>query len=309
MGEPRGRLAVTDAHLHLWDRSGGGYAWLDDAPEGLRRDARWEQVAPQLSVLDVDRVVLVQADDALADTRALQRAAARIESEALVQGQVEARPEARVQEGTVHRADVVAWLPLADPSAVAVLLEDRAAMERIVGARHLVHDDPDAGFLDRSPVRESLTMLAAKGLPLDVPDAFPRHLDQAARIAEEVEGLVVVLDHLGKPPLGHPDRMDDWAIGLRRLAALPTAVAKLSGLSTSGEGYSADDDLRRALDLALEVLGPGRLMYGSDWPIAPVPFDLARGTGRLHDLLGELPGGARDQILSITAERIYRRIV
>lgn len=282
---------LTDTHLHLWDRSGGGYGWLEGAPEALRRDARWDEVDGQHATLGTSRVVLVQADDTLEDTRAMQDSAERIEA----------------GRGSVDQVDVVAWLPLTDPVRTAALLDDAAAMRHVVGVRHLVHDDPDPGFLDRPEVRESLALLAGRGLPLDVPDAFPRHLDQATRVAEEVDGLVVVLDHLGKPPLGDPRAMPRWEESLRRFAEQGTTVAKLSGLSTSGQGYAAAADLRRAVDLALELFGPQRLMFGSDWPIAPVPFDLGSGTGDLLGLLVDLPEAGREHVLRGTAERVYRR--
>src|SRR5690625_445575 len=217
-------LPVTDAHLHLWDLGGGGYAWLSGAPERLRHDARWEDTADVHAELGVRRVILVQADDTLADTCALQERAAGIEAE----------------PSPVDRADVVAWLPLDDPdatveilheparsrgvggaghlrpegpdpafrgrapvvrlplgdrAATVEILQDPARSRRAVGARPLAHHDPDPGFLDRPTVRASLSVLAERGLALDVPDAFPRHLAQAARVAEDVEDLTVVLDH------------------------------------------------------------------------------------------------------------------
>lgn len=283
--------AVTDTHLHLWDLASGGYAWLAGAPSALRRDARWEDTAGAHARLGVRRVVLLQADDTLADTAAMDAAAARIEADS----------------GPVDRAEVVAWLPLADRAATASFLADPVQRRRVVGARHLIHDDPDPGFLDRPAVRESLGMLAARDLPLDVPDAYPRHLIQAARVAREVEGLTVVLDHLGKPPLGDRTAMERWASQLRTFAGSPGTTAKLSGLSTSGQGYQAPGHLRWAVELAVELFGPQRLMFGSDWPIAPEPFSLSSATGGLLALLDELPAADRAQILSGTAERVYRR--
>ncbi|MGO2772497.1 MAG: amidohydrolase family protein [Brachybacterium tyrofermentans] len=288
-------IRLTDTHLHLWDRSGGGYGWLEGAPEALRRDARWEEVAPQHGALGTTRVVLVQADDTLEDTRAMLDAAELVEA------------HAEAGQGSVDRVDVVAWLPLADPVDTATMLDDAAMMRRVVGVRHLVHDDPDPGFLDRPAVRGSLALLAGRGLPLDVPDAYPRHLDQATRLAGEVDDLVVVLDHLGKPPLGDAREMARWEQALRGFAGCGTTVAKLSGLSTSGQGYAAVEDLRAAVDLALDLFGPERLMFGSDWPIAPVPFDLRSGTGDLLALLTELPVEDRELVLHGTAERVYRR--
>lgn len=216
------RAGLTDTHLHLWDLS-GGYGWLAGAPEGLRRDVRWEDVVPQLAAVGVRRVVLVQADDTRADTLAMQAAAERIEAGTIPGG-----------SGGVERVDIVAWLPLDDPHEVAQLLDDPAAMHRVVGVRHLVHDDPDPGFLDRPTVRRSLQLLAARGLPLDVPDAYPRHLQQATRVAREVPDLTVVLDHLAKPPFGDAAAMREWEEQLREAAEVPTVVAKASGLSTSG---------------------------------------------------------------------------
>src|SRR5690625_5267298 len=111
-------LPVTDAHLHLWDLGGGGYAWLSGAPERLRHDARWEDTADVHAELGVRRVILVQADDTLADTCALQERAAGIEAE----------------PSPVDRADVVAWLPLDDPDATVEILQDPARSRRVVGA-------------------------------------------------------------------------------------------------------------------------------------------------------------------------------
>jgi predicted TIM-barrel fold metal-dependent hydrolase len=50
-------------------------------------------------------------------------------------------------------------------------------------------------------------------------------------------------------------------------------------------------------------------MFGSDSPIAPTPFDVTSGAGRLlAHLQGVLDTDARAQVLSGTAERVYRRV-
>ena len=270
---------VTDAPLHLWTRGGGRYAWLEQAPPALRRDARWEEAGPRLAALGVRRVVLVQAEDSLAETRALEAAAARIEAEA----------------GPV---------PLDAAAASAALLEGPSALPRPVGVRALVHDDPDPGVLDRPAVRRSLALVAAAGLALDVPDAFPRHLGQATALAHEVPGLRVVLDHLGKPPFGGDTAT--WERQLRGLAAAPGTVAKISGLHTSGAG-PGPGDLERALDLALDLFGPDRLMVGSDWPIAPEPFTADGTLAPLLALVRSRAGAEAYALLRGTAARVYRR--
>lgn len=276
---------ITDAHLHVWDLAESPYAWLAGAPAPLRCTVDPEEVRAPLVALGVTRVILVQADDTAADTAHLQRTARRLEA-----------------AGGITRADVVGWLPLADPEAVRAALADPARTDRLVGVRHLVHDDPDPGFLDQPEVGRSLELLAAAGLPLDVPDAFGRHMEQVVRVAQRHPGLTVVLDHLGKPPLGDAGTMPVWRSQLAEIAACPNVVAKVSGLATSGNG-----DFAEAADLALELFGAARLMLGSDWPIAPQHFDLDSGfTPLLAHVRTWAPADVR-AVTRETAARLYRR--
>ncbi|ASK65873.1 metal-dependent hydrolase [Brachybacterium avium] len=279
---------VTDAHLHLWDLAESPYAWLAGAPAPLRRTVGIEDVRGALVELGVTRVVLVQADDTAEDTAHLQRTARTIEGEGGL---------------GITRADVVGWLPLEDPDAVRAALEDPQRSDHLVGVRHLVHDDPDPGFLDRPEVAQSLDLLAEAGLSLDVPDAFERHMEQVARVARRHPGLTVVLDHLGKPPLGDREGMARWQAQLEAIAACPNVVAKVSGLATSGNG-----DFAVAADLALALFGPERLMIGSDWPIAPQHLDLASG---FAPLLAHVRTWAPADVRAVTqgtAARVYRRL-
>ncbi|MBM7500240.1 alpha-L-fucosidase [Brachybacterium muris] len=113
--------------------------------------------------------------------------------------------------------------------------------------------------------------------------------------------------HAGQEPksLEHLLAIHDRSIGLG--ANLPIAeqentVAKLSGLATSGDG-----SLEQAVEVALALFCPDRLMFGSDWPIAPEPFDVDSGTSRLLERIRQLSAADQAQILHGTAERVYRR--
>src|SRR5699024_203871 len=282
---------VTDAHLHLWDLAASSYAWLAGAPEALRRTVDIDDVREGLEELDVTRVVLVQADDTDEDTAHLQTTARDIEEHAQ-------------RTGTgIARADVVGWLPLTEPDAVRDALADPRRTDHLVGVRHLVHDEPDPGFLDLPEVAASLELLAEAGLPLDVPDAFERHMAQVGRVAQRHPGLTVVLDHLGKPPLGDLEAMPRWKTQLAEIAACPNVVAKVSGLATSGNG-----DFAAAADLALSLFGADRLMIGSDWPIAPTALDLSSG---FAPVLAHVRTWEEDAVRAVsreTAARVYRRL-
>lgn len=283
--DPHPSGPVTDAHLHLWDLAASPYDWLASAPAALRRTVRFEEARQDLLALGVTRLILVQADDTAQDTAHLQRTAREIEV-----------------EGGIARVDVVGWLPLRDPAAVAAALADPERTERLVGVRHLVHDEPEPGFLDEPAVARSLELLAAARLPLDVPDAFPRHMEQVVRIAQRHPDLTVVLDHLGKPPLGEAEAMERWREQLAQISRCPNVVAKVSGLATSGDG-----DFAAAADLALELFGAERLMMGSDWPIAPQPFTIGSGFAPLLAHVRTWDARTVEAVTHGTAERIYRR--
>lgn len=277
---------ITDTHLHLWDLEQSDYAWLEHAPAPLRRTVEFQDVREGLKSLNVNRVVLVQADDTGADTAHLQRTARLIEA-----------------DGTIERADVVGWLPLNDPDRTRTALADPAQIDHLVGVRMLIHDDPDPGVLDRAEVAQSLDMLAEVGLALDIPDAFERHMAQVVRVARRHPGLTVVLDHLGKPPLGDEGAMERWRAYLADIADCPNVVAKLSGLATSGKG-----DFAAAADHALSLFGADRLMVGSDWPIAPTPLDVNSGFARVLAQVQTWDRSDAVAVCSGTAARVYRRV-
>lgn len=274
-------FGIVDSHLHLWSLGRSRYGWLDSVP-ALKRDFTAAAARAELDAAGVAEAVLVQADDTVEDTEFLLETAA---AEPWVLG-------------------VVGWIQLDQPARAGAQLDRWLQAEKFCGVRHLVHDDPRDDFLALGPVRESLRLLADAGLPFDVPDAFPRHLGAAADLAGALPGLTVVIDHLGKPPLGQPEAMGRWRRELRACAARPNTVAKLSGLRTPGSEYTAAA-LEPVFNDALELFGPGRLMYGGDWPVS-VPGGGYQPTWlTLEELIGTLSPAEQDAVLGATARRVY----
>ena len=121
----------------------------------------------------------------------------------------------------------------------------------------------------------------------------------------------MVLDHLGDPPLaalrsGDRDGWWRWSALLGAIAELPNVVAKVSGLGTAAGAGWTPDDLRPAVDRALEVFGPDRLMLGSDWPYALLQGDsYAQVWQGLRSTVDQLTDDERAQLLGGTATRVY----
>jgi L-fuconolactonase len=124
-----------------------------------------------------------------------------------------------------------------------------------------------------------------------------------------------VLDHLGKPPLEafarDADAMARWKAALAPLKGMQHVACKLSGLLTEADwrkGVTVRDvqHARQCLDVALDVFGPQRLMFGSDWPVC----QLAASYGTVYDVLHvwaeeRLSATERADLWGGTAARCY----
>lgn len=274
---------TVDAHHHLWDLSVRDQDWIGaDSP--LRRDFTLADLAPEARAAGVDRTVLVQTVTVAGETPEFLALAARYD---LVAG-------------------VVGWTDLTGPDVAGELARLRALPggRHLKGVRHQVQGEPDPEWLLRPDVLRGLAAVAGAGLVYDLV-VLPHQLPACVRAAAALPGLTFVLDHLGKPPVASGAR-EPWASGLRTLAALPNTVAKLSGLVTeAGPGRWTADCLRPYADTALEAFGPGRLMFGSDWPVCTLAAGYGEVAAAARELTSGLSAAERAEVFEGTATRVY----
>jgi L-fuconolactonase len=55
----------------------------------------------------------------------------------------------------------------------------------------------------------------------------------------------------------------------------------------------------------MDVFGPGRFMYGSDWPVATLATEYAPWLQVIRDLVDELAAAEGSDVLAGTATRVY----
>ncbi|MFG1764702.1 amidohydrolase family protein [Micromonospora parva] len=285
-GELARRPGIIDAHHHLWVRARHPQQWIDPhTMAALDGDFTPLELAPAARAAGVTQTVVVQSVVVRSETPELLGIAA---DDPLVAG-------------------VVGWVDLtaADVGRRLDRLRRARGGERLVGIRHLVQSEPDPAYLDRPEVRRGIAAVGAAGLAFDLL-VRPHQLPAATRLVRDLPQVRFVLDHLGKPPLGRAD-LGDWHRDLRALAAEPNTTAKLSGLVTEVEGGSwTAADLRPAVEHALDVFGPDRLMFGSDWPVCLLVTSYVRWVAVLGDLLAPLSDDERTAIWQRTASRVYR---
>ncbi len=277
------RVAMLDSHVHFWDPAVLDYPWLSANP-GLNRAFR----PPDFDAAgaSVDAVIVVQADCLW------PQAAAEV---AWFQG--------LARQGAPIRG-VVAALPLEQGPDCAEQLAALAGQPLVVGVRRLLQDE-EPGFALQPQFVAGVQQLAQHHL---VADLCVRHhqLAEVTALAEQCQEVDFVLDHLGKPDVA-AGRRNPWAADLSRLAMLPNVRCKLSGLtSEADETTCTSAAIRPFLQHAIDVFGPARCMFGSDWPVASLSVSYPGWLDLVADATADLTDDERGLIMSGTATATYR---
>ena len=173
-----------------------------------------------------------------------------------------------------------------------------------------VTDEPDPEWLARADVQRGIAAVGAAGLAYDVL-VRTRELPAAVETVRALPDVRFVLDHLGKPPI-RDGAIDAWADAIRPLAGNPNVWAKVSGLVTEADWDAwTVDDLVTPVRTALEVFGPERLLFGSDWPVCLVAASYERVRAAAVEALERVGLGSADLdgVLGANAIEAYRLVI
>lgn len=277
-------MTVLDAHVHLWDPSAREYPWMAGLPILAHRfDVADLRRATRAGA--VDRVLLVQAASDEAETRELLAVA--LQAPELVAG-------------------VVGWVDLTRPDVADRIAGLTAGLggDRLVGVRHQVEDEA-VDWLDDPAVRRGLRAVAAAGLVFDLL-VRPEQLPSAVRAVDALPEGRYVLDHGAKPPMAGAG-WDAWVAGVTMLSRRPSVTVKLSGLLTQLRADQPRSDAVAAGRLLLDLFGPERTAFGSDWPVSTLAGPYQDVVGFTNEVLAELAPTERAEVLAGTALRAYPR--
>jgi L-fuconolactonase len=276
------RTMRIDAHQHFWRYDTREYGWIDDSMATLRRDFLPADLKPELESNGFQGSIAVQARQTLEETRWLLELA---EQNPFILG-------------------VVGWMDLRSPR-LRFELESLTKNPKLVGVRHIVQSEPDERFLMQTDFLRGIAALEGFNLAYDVL-IYTRHLPVAAEFVAKFPRQRFVLDHLAKPPI-KSGAIDDWARGIRELAAFSNVYCKVSGLVTEANWQAwKPEDMRPYLDVAFEYFGPSRLMIGSDWPVCTVSGSYSRVMDVVEDYLCKCSTKERDAVLGGNAASFWR---
>jgi L-fuconolactonase len=273
-----------DAHQHYWKLAWSEYAWMHPH-KAIQRDYGPEDLAPLLQAAKIGGTVLVQAD------------ATERETDRLI--------ELALHTQTV--LGIVGWVDFASPGAVAEV-ERRAAEPLLCGLRPMLELVDDAKWILQPQIGPVLQAMVRTGLCFDAL-IQPRHLTAIAALVDRHPDLSIVIDHGGKPNLALEGRRTGafarWRDDMRALAAHPRIHCKLSGLLTQAPPDWTSDHILPAAETLLDLFGPDRLIWGSDWPVLTLAGTYQQWVEITEHVLRGLTDAQRAAVWGGNAIRFY----
>ncbi len=287
---------LVDAHFHIWRQADLPWLMGPMQPrifgpyEPIRRDYPVEEYLADCRAEGIAEAVYVQAN--WAPARALDE----------VRFVAESARRAAFPIATVAYADMLV-------DDIRPQLDALAAEPSVRGVRMQLHwhENPLYRFaqtpdLARDPaLQRNVARLADYGWSFDL-QVFAGQMQGAADLAVACPKVTFVLQHAGMLEDLTPAGIAAWREGMKRLAACPNVVSKLSGLGTF---LRRNDPAHIALVAGetLTLFGAERCLFGSNFPIEKLWTTYAALVGAYR---AGVPAHDHDQVFNRTARRVYR---
>ena len=273
---------MIDSHHHLWKYTDAEYGWI---PPGspIVGDFLTAELEAATQAAGVEGTVVVQARQTLE------------ESDWLIS----------LTDKTDVILGVVGWVPLIDAN-VAEPLGRLAAHEKFKGVRHVLQGEADEYFL-RDDFHRGLALLPDLDLRYDLL-LFQRQLPVAIQLVDRQPELGIVIDHIAKPEIRKGQIDPAWKAGMAELAKRENILGvKISGMVTEvldPELY--EPTLRAYFNETLELFGPDRVMFGTDWPVCLLRIEsYQKWADMMRGFVSGLSEDEQIAILAANAARVY----
>jgi L-fuconolactonase len=272
-----------DCHMHHWTLAMERYygLWMTPELKTLYRDYGPRDAKPLMAQKGVDGVVLVSAANSIHETGYLMGVA---DSQDYVRG-------------------VVAWIDMLPPGA-ADDIRYWSRFRKLKGFRPYLQDLPEDDWVLKPELGPAFRAMVECSLSFDVL-IKPRHITHTVEFVKRNPDLMVVIDHMAKPEI-HNSSFGPWRREMEAFRELKHVHCKISGIVTeAGDGWTLDR-MRPYIDAVIDIFGPDRLMFGSDWPVVNLVADYGRWIDALDMLLNDLTQADQQKIWASNGERFYR---
>jgi L-fuconolactonase len=262
-----------DGHQHFWRVERGDYHWMDASVSVLCRDYLPADLRPLLTRHAIDRTIVVQAAQTVAETDFLLELAAENE----------------------FIAGVVGWLDMDSEDFLSQFVHYRKN-SRFIGLRPMLQDLEDDAWILRPKVLESLQLIVEADFPFDFL-THTRHLPYVLKALERVGPMRAVIDHISKPEI-RSQTLEPWKTYIAQLGQHPNLYCKLSGMITEADhqNWSAET-LLPYINHVVDCFGWDRVIFGSDWPVCLLAGRYDQVVQALTDALGSRMGETEERKL------------
>jgi len=279
-------VALIDTHQHLVYRDAAGYGWTDDIPVLANRAFTLEDYQGLAGPDAVSGTLFMETGVDDADYQAEARFVAELAQ----------RPGSRIS------GLIASCRPELDEGFDAWL--DECESLNVVGFRRILHVVPD-DLSQTEAFRANVRKIGDRGKTFDM-CFLTRQLPLAVELARACDNTRLILDHCGVPDIAGGG-LDPWRDHMRDLATLPNVSCKLSGiLAYCSPGEATLDAIRPYVDHVLDVFGPDRMVWGSDWPVVDMANGLPDWLSVTDTILAGLSQDEAAKIAGQNAIDIYR---
>lgn len=299
-GEP---LPMIDTHQHLWDLTKLRPPWLKPGTK-LHRSFVMKDYLKATRGLNVVKAVYME---------------------------VAVAPEDKVAEAEY----IIELCQRTDNPTVAAVIGGDPSLEGfrdyitrfkdspyIKGVRHIPRAAKGDDFLYlRDRFLASVQLLGELGMSFDL-CMPPQRFSEAIDVVDRCPDTRFILDHCGNadpkafwnearraenPTAGPPQHdPDQWRRGIAELAKCDRVVCKISGIVARAPKDTWDaDDLAPIIHHCLDVFGPDRVMFASDWPVCTRVAEFREWVAALKQVVKERSEDERRKLFADNAARFY----
>jgi L-fuconolactonase len=167
----------------------------------------------------------------------------------------------------------------------------------------MIQDIADPNWISSASLDPAFEAIEQLGLRFDAL-VRPQHLDPLLRRLERSPDLRVVIDHAAKPNIAAGEG-PGWSERTAAIASRTAALCKLSGLVTEAGPHWRVEQIAPFSEHILATFGPGRIMWGSDWPVVNLTADYRSWRNAAQQLLAGASAAEQAMIFGGTAAIFY----
>jgi len=266
---------MIDSHQHFWTYNVNRDVWITEDMGRIRKNFYPNDSVELFAQNQIDGCIAVQADSSEEETFFLISLAEQSE---FIKG-------------------IVGWVDLQSKN-IESQLTYFSQFEKIVGFRHVVQSESDPNFLARPNFLKGVQLLDTFDFTYDLL-IYPNQLNAGIEFCKKNANQRIVLDHLAKPPIKTGD-ISEWKKNIEKFKELENVSAKISGLITEAEWFNYNEkDILHIIEIALEVFGSDRLMFGTDYPVVLVADELSKWVNTFNKSISQL---STNEIKKITID-------